>query len=400
MTGTVELVGFGTFALGVAGGMLLRWYGRPVNSRHSEPERDAQHPSDDRFDALVRALPLGVVMLDRNLRVRFANRAAGAIFGFERSRVRGTHLIAAVPSIELEHRAQAALRGERAPTPLIVSGKTVNRSYAVSVYPLTTSPDDGEEEEERVPDASGVLILAEDQTELLALERARQEFLTNVSHELRTPLSSIKLMLETVTEAGDEEARQMFLPQALGQVDRLATLVQRLLEQARAESAELVLDISEIDLEEVARPIVQSFQPQAASAGVSLDLRTQRPAIIEADEHRLSQIFVNLIDNALRYTPAAGSVTVTLDVQDGYAVISVTDTGIGIPYKDLPYVFERFYVVDRSRTRGAQAGSGAGLGLSIVKHIAEAHRGSVQVDSTLGTGTTFIVRVPVISVQP
>jgi two-component system phosphate regulon sensor histidine kinase PhoR len=398
MTGALEAVAFGAFVLGVGGGMLLRWFGRPAAARHSEPELGEQHPSDDRFDALVRALPLGVVMLDRNLRVRFANRAAAAIFGFERSRVRGKHLIAAVPSIELEQRAQSALQGQLAASPLIVSGKTVNRSYAVSVYPLTAASE-GEEENEEQREATGVLILAEDQTELLALERARQEFLTNVSHELRTPLSSIKLMLETVTEAGDEEARQMFLPQALGQVDRLATLVQRLLEQARAESAELVLDISEIDLEEVARPIVQSFQPQAASAGVALDLRVLRPAVIEADRHRLSQIFVNLIDNALRYTPEGGSVTVTLDVEDGHALLCVTDTGMGIPYKDLPYVFERFYVVDRSRTRNAQASSGAGLGLSIVKHIAEAHGGAVEVDSRLGTGTTFTVRIPVVAMS-
>ena len=400
MTGALEAVGFGAFVLGIAGGMLLRLYGRPSAARLSEPERREARVADDRFDALVRALPLGVVMLDRNLRVRFANRAAGAIFGFERSRVRGKHLIATVPSIELEQRAQAALQGQLAASPLIVSGKTVNRSYAVSVYPLTAASgerDDEEDDEQR--ETTGVLILAEDQTELLALERARQEFLTNVSHELRTPLSSIKLMLETVTEAGDEEAQQMFLPQALGQVDRLATLVQRLLEQARAESAELVLDISEIDLEEVARPIVQSFQPQAASAGVALDLRVHRPAIIEADPHRLAQIFVNLIDNALRYTPEGGSVTVTLDVEDGHALLCVTDTGMGIPYKDLPYVFERFYVVDRSRTRSAQVSSGAGLGLSIVKHIAEAHGGTVEVDSRLGTGTTFTVRIPVVALQ-
>lgn len=397
MTGELEAVGFGAFALGVAGGLLLHWYARPRPDGYSEPEpEDAPHPSDDRFDALVRALPLGVVMLDRSLRVRFANRAAGAIFGFNRRRVRGTHLIAAVPSIELERRAQAALRGERASSPIIVSGKSVNRSYAVSVYPLMPAPEREEDESTAVREASGVLIIAEDQTELLALERARQEFLTNVSHELRTPLSSIKLMLETVNEAGDDQARKMFLPQALGQVDRLATLVQRLLEQARAESAELVLDVAEIDLEEVARPIVQSFAPQAAAAGISLELRALRPAIIEADEHRLSQIFVNLIDNGLRYTSKGGAVTVSLDVEDGYALVRVADTGIGIPYKDLPFVFERFYVVDRSRTRGTQAASGAGLGLSIVKHIAEAHRGSVEVDSILGSGTTFTVRLPVL----
>lgn len=364
---------------------------RPQPPGVVEHEPQPHAPADDRFDALVRALPLGVVMLDRRLRVRFANRAAAAIFGFERSRARGTHLIAAIPSIELEQRAQAALRGELASTPIHVTGKTVSRSYAVSLYPLAP---EGQGDER--PEVTGVLLVAEDQTELLALERARQEFLTNVSHELRTPLASIKLMLETVNDSPDEEAAKTFLPQVLGQVDRLTTLVQRLLEQARVESGELVLQPAEIDLEEVARPIVQSFGPQAASKNVNLELHVVRPAIVEADEQRLSQVFVNLIDNALRFTPQGGAVTVSLDVEDGHAIVRVTDTGMGIPYKDLPYVFERFYVAERSRARGA---SGAGLGLSIVKQIVEAHRGTVSAESALGSGTTFTVRIPMVALD-
>lgn len=387
MTLEVWLVAVGAFVLGVVIALVYHFTGgHGAAADESEPEPQVHAPADDRFDALVRALPLGVIMLDRRLRVRFANRAAGAIFGFERSRVRGTHLIAAVPSIELERRAQAALGGELTGKPILVTGKTLNRSYAVSVYALAP-----EAQGEERPEVTGVLVIAEDQTELLALERARQEFLTNVSHELRTPLASIKLMLETVTESADEEAAKMFLPQVVGQVDRLTALVQRLLEQARVESGELVLQIEEIDLEEVARPIVQSFQPQAASKDIGLELHVQRPAIIEADEQRLSQVFVNLIDNALRFTPSGGTVNVTLDVEDGHALVKVADTGMGIPYKDLPYVFERFYVAEPSRTRGV---SGAGLGLSIVKQIVEAHRGTVDIESTLGSGTTFTVRIP------
>ncbi len=391
MTAGAEWIATGAFVLGVAAGLLLRRYAAAPRELGDDeaPERAHEIPVDDRFDALVRALPLGVVMLDRNLRVRFANRAAAAIFGFERARVRNSHLIAAIPSIDLEHRAQAALRGERDASPFVVSGKNVNRSYAVSVSAMSAPAGEGDEP----PEITGVLLLAEDQTEVLALERARQEFLTNVSHELRTPLSSVKLMLETVIESADDEARQLFLPQALGQVDRLTALVQRLLEQARVESGDLVLTITELDLEDVARPIVAAFQPQAAANGVNLELRVLRPAILEADEQRLSQVFVNLIDNALRYTPENGSVIVSLDVQDGHAAIRVSDTGIGIPYKDLPYVFQRFYVVDRSRGRRV---SGAGLGLSIVKQIVEAHGGSVEVESTLGSGTTFTARVPVV----
>ena len=392
MVSDVWLIGAGAFVLGIVVALaILSAAQKPQPLREAEHEPQPHTPADDRFDALVRALPLGVVMLDRRLRVRFANRAAAAIFGFERSRARGTHLIAAIPSIELEQRAQAALRGELASTPIHVTGKTVSRSYAVSLYPLAP-----EAQGEERPEVTGVLLVAEDQTELLALERARQEFLTNVSHELRTPLASIKLMLETVSDSADEEAAKTFLPQVLGQVDRLTTLVQRLLEQARVESGELVLQPAEIDLEEVARPIVQSFGPQAAGKDVNLELHVVRPAIVEADEQRLSQVFVNLIDNALRFTPPGGAVTLTLDVADGHAVIRITDTGMGIPYKDLPYVFERFYVAERSRTRGV---SGAGLGLSIVKQIVEAHRGSVSVESTLTSGTTFIVRIPMLALE-
>jgi two-component system, OmpR family, phosphate regulon sensor histidine kinase PhoR len=391
MTTDAWIVAAGTFVLGVIVAFVLASTSRRPTQDIPEPQPQPRAPADDRFDALVRALPLGVIMLDRRLRVRFANRAAAAIFGFERHRARGTHLIAAIPSIELEQRAQAALRGELAGTPIHVTGKTVNRSYAVSLYPLAP-----ENQNDEPLEVTGVLVIAEDQTELLALERARQEFLTNVSHELRTPLASIKLMLETVTQSGDEEAGKMFLPQVLGQVDRLTTLVQRLLEQARVESGELVLQITEFDLEEVARPIVQSFAPQAAAKDVNLELRSLRPVIVEGDEQRLSQVFVNLIDNALRFTPEGGSVTVTLDVDGGHAIVRVSDTGMGIPYKDLPFVFERFYVADRSRARGV---SGAGLGLSIVKQIVEAHHGSVTVESTLASGTTFTVRVPMVALE-
>ena len=380
-------------------GLLLAWLllRRRARVEHTlQPAVPAAPASDQRFDALVRALPLGVVMLDRDLRIRFANRASGAIFGFDNKRIRGVHLIQAVPNIDLENRANGALLGDRPASAMIVAGKNVSRSYAVNVYPLVTEPEG--DEDDNAGEVRGVLVLAEDQTEVLALERARQEFLSNVSHELRTPLSSIKLMLETVHESGEEEAQRIFLPQALAQVDRLAALVQRMLEQARADSGKLVLQIEEFDLEEAARPIVASFQPQASARGVNLELRSERPAIVEADRDRIAQIFVNLIDNGLRYTSEGGTVGVTLDVEDGFATIRASDTGIGIPYRDLPYVFERFYVVDRSRTRTERSGSGAGLGLAIVKQIAEAHGGSVDVESRLGRGTTFTVRIPVVSI--
>jgi len=357
----------------------------PSSSESSQDERE----SDQRFDRLVRALPLGVMMLDQRARVTFANHAAAAIFNFDRRRVVGQHVIEPISSLELERRVEDALGGEASLGPLILAGKGGNRTYAISVYPLTESADTHENET-----VQGAVVLAEDQTELLTMERGRQEFLSNVSHELRTPLSSAKLMLETLIAAPDDEAREIFLPQVLGQVDRLGALVQKLVEQARAQSGDVPLKVERLALESVVAPIVQSFAQQAATKHVSLTLESEANPRVDVDRDRIGQVVVNLIDNALRYTPDNGSVTVKLSTDKDEAVIVVADSGVGIPFKDLPHIFERFYVVDRSRAREV---SGAGLGLAIVKQIIDAHKGSIAVESRLGRGTKFICRLPLVS---
>jgi two-component system, OmpR family, phosphate regulon sensor histidine kinase PhoR len=338
------------------------------------------------FVRLARALPIGIIVVDAHRRIEFANPSAGAIFGFDLDRVTGVHIIEAVPNIEIERRIGDALSGEASVAPLSLSAQDGGRVYRVSIYPL---PADSALIER-------VVVLADDQTALIRLERARREFLSNVSHELRTPLSSIKLMLETVVASPDDEARDLFLPQALQQVDRLAALVGQLLEQARAESGQLKLSLRQIDLEEVAHPIISSFEPQAASKGVDLELVTLRPVEVEADPDRLSQVFVNLIDNALRHTKAGGRIAIELDARGSDAVVRIRDTGEGIPYRDVPRIFERFYVVDRSRRRES---GGAGLGLAIVKGIVDAHGGAISAESTLGRGTTFTIRLPIVRIK-
>lgn len=368
----------GGTAIGFAWGASRRR--SPTPSRPQE--RTTERAPDGAFDRLIRALPLGVVMLDRGARVVVANRAAASVFGFDPVRAVGLHVIQIIPNVELERRVDEALDGEASLAALIVAGKTGNRTYAVSAYPL----DDGDDT------IVGALVLADDQTEFLALERARQDFLSNVSHELRTPLSSIKLMLETVVASPGRETAELFLPQALAQVDRLVALVMQLLDQARVQSGQLSLHLKDVDLEEALRPIVASFEPQAVGKGVSLELQPSRLIRLHADPDRLAQVFVNLIDNALRHTPTGGAVRVEADADENDAVVRISDNGMGIPFKDLPHVFERFYVVDRSRARDI---SGAGLGLSIVKQIIDAHGGSVSVESMLGNGATFTVRLPI-----
>jgi len=379
---------------GAAAGVLLGRFSRGFDSAapvQPEPSPLRAPPSvpisvDSAFARLVRALPIGVVLVDRTCHVEFANAAAGTTFGFDPERALNVHVIEAIPNIELERRIGDALLGEASVAPLMLSGATGQRTYRVSIYPLV----DGDEESRRV------VIFSDDQTALLRLDRARKEFLSNVSHELRTPLSSIKLMLETVLEAPEQEARDLFVPQALAQVDRLTALVGQLLEQARAEYGQLKLNVRDVDLEEIARPIVASFDQQAANKGIELELSALRPVRVEADPDRLAQVFVNLIDNALRHTQGGGRIRVEVDARDSDAVLRVRDTGEGIPYRDLPHIFERFYVVDRSRKRGS---SGAGLGLAIVKGIIDAHGGAISAESMLGRGTAFTIRLPIMRIK-
>jgi len=378
---------------GLTGGLAAARFFRPTTKAAPSEANETPAPAepaalavDSGFARLVGALPIGVILVNRERRVEFANAAAGTAFGFDSSRATSLHIIEAIHNVELEYRIADALGGEASVAPLMLTGAQGQRTYRISVSPLS-------DENGSLP---RVVIFSDDQTGLVRLDRARKEFLSNVSHELRTPLSSIKLMLETVLEAPEEEARDLFVPQALAQVDRLTALVGQLLEQARAESGQLKLDLRDVDLEEIARPIVASFEQQAFNKGISLELTALRPVRVEADPARLAQVFVNLIDNALRHTSDGGRIRVELDARDSDAVLRVRDNGEGIPYRDLPHIFERFYVVDRSRTRGS---GGAGLGLAIAKGIIDAHGGSVSAESMLGRGTSFTIRLPIMRIK-
>ena len=193
-------------------------------------------------------------------------------------------------------------------------------------------------------------------------------------------------MIETIlADPADNEALDLFLPRIKREVDRMVQLVEDLLDLTRAESGRLRLRREDVDLASVANNIMRTVEPRAAQLGVALTFEGEA-ARIDGDPDRLAQVLVNLIDNALRHTPAGGSVAVRVSRHESAALLVVRDTGVGIPYNDLPHVFERFYVVERSRAREA---AGTGLGLSIVKQIVEAHGGTVTADSEFGLGATF-----------
>lgn len=333
--------------------------------------------SDDaRVARLVGALPFAAFTIDNRLRVRVFNAAAALLFGVDSGRAVGRAIIEVIPSVDLERMLAAALVGETSARDVIFGSGGRERYVGVTAQPYE----------------GGAMAIASDRTSYLAVERARRDFFSDVSHELRTPLSALKLMLETVMVSDDDaEARTLFLPQIAAEVERMIRLVQDLLELARSDAGAVPARRERFDLTDVATSTVNTFAQRADALGVELELEAPVAIDVIADRGSLIQVTMNLLDNALRHTPASGRVTVELRRENGDALLRVRDTGIGIPYTDLSRIFERFYVVDRSRSR---ENAGTGLGLAIAKQLVEAHGGTLTAESLYGHGATFTVRLP------
>ncbi len=240
----------------------------------------------------------------------------------------------------------------------------------------------------------GIIIVLHDITELRRLERLRQDFFASVSHELKTPLAAIKAYTETLLddEQQDRSVTRRFLLRVEEQADRLHSLVIDMLMLARVESEDHGFDIKPIDARPAILNSVDYFREKAESKNVSIQSRLlPDPCIVMADSEGLGMIVRNLVDNAVKYTAAGGQVTVTTSSDGHDIVIEVTDTGVGIPADDLHRIFERFYRVDKARSREL---GGTGLGLSIVKHLVQRFGGTVSVRSRLSEGSTFTVSLP------
>jgi two-component system, OmpR family, phosphate regulon sensor histidine kinase PhoR len=331
---------------------------------------------DGRTQRVLAAFPFAAFLIDSGGIVRFVNEVAEELFEIQAQRAIGQALIAVVPSVAMERQVLAAIAGETSMLDVTIGDFARERTLGITVHPFE----------------GGAVAVAADRTALLAVENVRREFVANVSHELRTPLSAIKLMLETVLISDDDaEARTLFLPQVAREVDRMIRLVEDLLELARSESASLALRREVFDLTDVATSVVNTFAQRSIAAGIELELDAPEEVFVDADRNRLTQVALNLLDNALRHTPAGGSVSVEVGSEGRNALLLVRDTGRGIPYHDLPHIFERFYVVDRSRSREH---TGTGLGLSIARHLVEAHGGTLTAHSIYGRGSTFVCRLP------
>jgi signal transduction histidine kinase len=242
-----------------------------------------------------------------------------------------------------------------------------------------------------VNDDGTVLLVVRDVTEARRLDAIRRDFVANASHELKTPAASIQAAAETIRTAthDDPDVIPRFAAQLEAEAVRLSRIVSDLLDLSRLESGS-VLDGS-VPLDAVLRDENERFEAAAAESGVELSIDADAVPPVRGSARDLALLVRNLIDNAIRYTRAGGRVEVSLGADDGEVVLTVADDGIGIPQRELPRIFERFYRVDRARSRET---GGTGLGLSIVRHVVENHGGRISVESELGRGTTFEVRLP------
>ncbi len=243
-----------------------------------------------------------------------------------------------------------------------------------------------------VGDDGAVLVVIQDVTEAGRIEAIRRDFVANASHELKTPAASIRAAAETLRNAADDDppAVTRFAEQLEREALRLSRIVEDLLDLSRLESGS---ELGErVRLDAIVGEDSRRFREQATAAGLTLDVDFPDVPSVRGSARDLSLLVRNLVDNAIRYTKAGGKVKVAVATDDGGVRLEVADTGVGIPARDLSRIFERFYRVDRA---GSRETGGTGLGLAIVKHVAENHGGGVSVESELGRGTTFTVRLPV-----
>jgi two-component system phosphate regulon sensor histidine kinase PhoR len=359
-------------------------FGRIFNQMSERLAEQIARLEEDRqqLRTILSGMVEGVVALDAEQRILFVNERATELLEFSANATVGRRLWEVVRHRPLLDVVRRALDRPEASRQELKWNGPASRSLTVHAARLPG------------PLPRGAVLVLHDTSELRRLERLRQEFVANVSHELKTPLSVIKANVETLLLGAVEDAehRGRFLDRIARQSDRLYALILDLLSLARIESGDELFEVQAVAVAAVLRACLERHRPRAETRGQTLTLEDDGadPAVW-ADEEALEQIVDNLVDNALKYTPEGGCIRIGWRPEGEQLCIEVADTGIGIPEADLPRVFERFYRVDKARSREL---GGTGLGLSIVKHLVQALNGSVRAASQVGQGTTFTVCLP------
>lgn len=327
----------------------------------------------------------GVVILSPDGRVTDANAAVERLLGSPMAGVRGRPVAEVFRHPPLQDLARQALSTLSPQAGEVTLFTPEERVFAISATALPGGA---------VP--AGAVLVLHDITRLRALEELRKEFVANVSHELRTPLASIKSFAETLRLGAldDKAVRVEFVQTIEEQADRLTAIVDDLLELAAIEGGRRPLKPVDIDLGVPVASVLAALKPLAEPAGVALAGTVPSGTRVRADAAALERVLRNLVENAVKYNREMGRVEVSAAAEGEFVRVSVTDTGLGIPAADLPRVFERFYRVDKARSREK---GGTGLGLSIVKHLVDSLGGSVRAESEEGKGSVFSFTLPFVS---
>ncbi len=335
----------------------------------------------EKLRAVLDAMDEALLVVDAQGEILLANPRLRDFFGIE-GEVEGRNALEVIRHPQLDELiSQAGSDGAGVSGEIEVSHPTVRILHVRAVgY--------AEPEHSRVE----VVAVLHDATELVRLERVRRDFVANASHELRTPLTAIRGFTETLlSNPVDEENRRTYLETIDRHARRLTRLVEDLMQLSRIESQAFPSQAADVDLASLAHTLVEDARPRFDAKGVKLVQRSAAHAPLRADPHVLERVLTNLLDNALSYTEPGGRVEVEVDADDRWIRAAVRDSGIGIPEADLDRIFERFYRVDRARSRAL---GGTGLGLSIVKHLVQESGGEISVESRLGEGSTFTLTWP------
>lgn len=333
--------------------------------------------------SVLAGLAEGVVAVDLDQRVLHINDAALTMLGLNTNQVLQKKFEEVPTAREIRQVLETSIKEQSGMSATVSLG---DRTFDCSCVLMR--------EEDRV--GSGAILVLEDVTERLRLEKVRSDFVANASHELKTPISAIRGLIETIIDDPEMPADvfSRFIERIRQQTIRLDKIVQDLLHLSRFDSSDQERMVERVDLAGVVRQVYQAKTFDASDAGVDLSLDLQTETLeVRGDAEALNQLVTNLVDNAIKYTSDDGFVKVRLLTVGTMALLEVEDNGPGISKDEQQRIFERFYRIDRARSREL---GGTGLGLSIVKHIAAAHNGSVAVESVVGKGSTFCVRIPLV----
>jgi two-component system, OmpR family, phosphate regulon sensor histidine kinase PhoR len=348
-------------------------------AQHLGEQIDALTSERAKLSAVLDQMTDGVLIADFEGRVQLLNPAAERLFQIDEADGLGRSVVEVLRYHQLVDLWRMARVGERQITMLEIGPQHL--FLQVTGMPLKTS------------EKGSTLILFQDLTQLRRLETVRRDFISNVSHELRTPLASLKALGETLQEGAldDPPAARRFIIRMETEIDNLTQLVNELLELSRIESGKVPLSFHRIQPLDLLKTAYERMELQVERAGLNLvlDCPPELPVVF-ADPDRITQVLINLIHNATKFTPPGGVITLSAYRDGDFVVLFVKDTGIGIPKKDLGRIFERFYKADRARTAG-----GTGLGLSIARHMVESHGGFIWAESEEDLGSAFYFSLPI-----